>query len=298
MKLRDYDVYGHEEVSMHLSELSSRYPMLQINTIGQSVLGRTINSLKIGSGDRKLQCNASFHANEWITTSLLMKFTDEIIAAYQESRSLYGYDVQSLLSRTSLWLVPMVNPDGVELVLRGRDSISDELLRNAVYQWNDYSDDFQDWKANIRGVDLNDQFPAFWEAERERRTVNVPASRDYGGEAPLTEPEACAIAAFTLEQDFDVVVALHTQGEEIYWNYRDMEPSHAEAMANRLADVSEYAAIKLTDSDAGFKDWFIQETSRPGFTIELGSGVNPLPISDFDSIYPKFARLLLEALKL
>ena len=36
---------------------------------------------------------------------------------------------------------------------------------------------------------------------------------------------------------------------------------------------------------AGYKDWFIQTYNRPGYTIEVGKGVNPLPLSQFDEIY-------------
>ena len=36
---------------------------------------------------------------------------------------------------------------------------------------------------------------------------------------------------------------------------------------------------------AGSKDWFIQQFERPGYTIEAGLGVKPLPISQFDRIY-------------
>ena len=35
----------------------------------------------------------------------------------------------------------------------------------------------------------------------------------------------------------------------------------------------------------GYKDWFIMNYRRPGFTIEAGLGNNPLPISGFDEIY-------------
>ena len=38
-------------------------------------------------------------------------------------------------------------------------------------------------------------------------------------------------------------------------------------------------------SFAGYKDWFIKVFRRPGFTIEAGSGENPLPIGQFEEIY-------------
>ncbi len=38
-------------------------------------------------------------------------------------------------------------------------------------------------------------------------------------------------------------------------------------------------------ANAGYKDWFIQHYNRPGYTIEAGIGVAPLPLSQFDKIY-------------
>lgn len=40
-----------------------------------------------------------------------------------------------------------------------------------------------------------------------------------------------------------------------------------------------------TNSYAGYRDWFISFYNRPGFTVETGSGINPLPISQFNQIY-------------
>ena len=58
-------------------------------------------------------------------------------------------------------------------------------------------------------------------------------------------------------------------------------------LGERFAQVSGYtlAAPAESSSYAGYKDWFIQAFRRPGYTIEVGSGVNPLPLSQFDEIY-------------
>jgi g-D-glutamyl-meso-diaminopimelate peptidase len=249
--------------------------------------------LRIGGGTKEVHFNGAFHANEWITTPMLIKFIHEYADAYVNGKLLYGVDAAALYNKTSLWVVPMVNPDGVELIL----DKPPKWMHDELQQWNGGSTDFSGWKANIRGVDLNDQFPANWEMERNRRQVANPAPRDYTGTAPLTEPEAIAMAKFTRERNFSLVIAFHTQGEEIYWNYNDLEPVESEPIAERLAQVSGYQAIRLTGSDAGYKDWFIQEFRRPGFTVELGLGSNPLPYAQFDEIYSKASAIMLEALQ-
>src|SRR5690606_173378 len=149
---------------------------------------------------------------------------------------------------------------------------AEEPYRSSVLQINQGNTDFSGWKANIRGVDLNNQFPALWELEAERR-IKEPAPRDFPGPAPLTEPEAIAMAELTRESNFQRVLAFHTQGRVIYWGFENLEPPESEQLALEFARVSGYAPIRTVDSYAGYKDWFIQDWRRPGFTIELGQGV-------------------------
>lgn len=290
------ETYGYLDLVEGCRQLTGRYPFLSAYVIGKSVMGKPILALRCGTGLRNIHMNGSFHANEWITSALLMRFVADLSAAYCSGERISGQQVVELCNQVTLWAVPMVNPDGVELAQRGT-SPSHPWHRQLI-AWNGGSDQFSGWKANIRGVDLNDQFPAFWEEECKRRGLAGPGPRDYPGPYPLSEPEAIAMARFTETIAFDAVLALHTQGREIYWNYRDYEPAEAEQLAWKLGQVSGYKPVKLTGSDAGFKDWFIQQYRRPGFTVEAGYGENPLPMSNFDSIYVELQPLLLEALRL
>ncbi|OPA81090.1 peptidase M14 [Paenibacillus selenitireducens] len=287
--------YGPVQLMEDAERLCERYPFIRQYIIGYSVMGKPIIALRIGTGEREIHFNGAVHANEWITSPILMKYMEQYAKAYRSGTSWNGMDPQDCYNCNSLWVVPMVNPDGVELAQEGISP------RHPYYrlllQWNGGSFQFARWKANIRGVDLNDQFPAHWEEERERRGKKGPGPRDYSSEAPLTEPEAATLAEFTRAHNFDMVVSLHSQGEEIYWNYRDYEPSVSEEIARRFAQASGYRSVKLSGSDAGYKDWFIQEFRKPGFTIEVGQGRNPLPLQDFREIYQDVAGLLTEALR-
>ena len=53
--------------------------------------------------------------------------------------------------------------------------------------------------------------------------------------------------------------------------------------------------LELTPAEsayAGYKDWYIQAYNRPGYTIEAGSGVNPLPLNQLPKIYADNEALL------
>lgn len=278
--------------------LKYRYPFIQTGSVGRSVMGREIPYIRIGMGSTQVFYNASFHANESITTPLLLKFAEDYAKAYRTGGDLYGVSAQSLYENYQLYLVPMVNPDGVDLV--------NGLLTNGVYFRNAraIAEDYPSipfpsgWKANIEGVDLNLQFPAGWDNAKEIKFAQgytSPAPRDFVGDSPLVAPESRAVYQFTREHDFSLILAYHTQGEVIYWKYLDYEPERSYEIARYFGDVSGYLVEETPQESgyAGYKDWFIQDYNRPGYTIEVGMGENPLSMSQFAQIYEDNRGILL-----
>ncbi|PLS14609.1 peptidase M14 [Bacillus sp. M6-12] len=293
--VQGHQSYDYNKLLKDIRRLEDVYPFMQTSSIGNSVLGREIPETLIGTGGKRIHYNASFHANEWITSSVMMTLLNDYLLSLTNQTSIRGRDTFTYYQQTTLSIVPMVNPDGVNLVLIGPPA--SKPWRNRLIGLNNGSDDFARWKANIRGVDLNDQFPARWEQEKARNPAE-PGPRDYGGENPLSEPEAIAMANLTRKRDFARVIAFHTQGEEIYWGFENLEPPESEGMAREFARVSGYEAVKTLESYAGYKDWFIQDWRRPGFTVEVGKGINPLPLSQFDEIYQEALGIFLAGLYL
>ncbi|MCM3698843.1 M14 family metallopeptidase [Paenibacillus macerans] len=285
--------YNYAALRSDLNRLMDLYPFLGYRNIGHSVMGKPLPELRIGKGNKRVHANGAFHANEWITTPVLIKFLNHYSLALTNNTGIRGLQMWPYYEAATLSVVPMVNPDGVDLVINGLPE--QEPYRSDVLSYNNGSTDFQGWKANIRGVDLNDQFPALWEREAARNPQER-GPRDYGGTAPLTEPEAIAMADLTRESDFARVLAFHTQGEVIYWGFENLEPPYAETIVNEFARVSGYEPVRNIESYAGYKDWFIQDWRRPGFTVELGSGVNPLPLAQYDEIFEESLGILLASL--
>ncbi len=278
--------------------LSIRYPFIATGCIGQSVMGKSVMFMQLGRGEKQVFYNASFHANEWITTPVLLKFAEDYSKAYAENTDIYGEDAQRLFSEFSLYMVPMVNPDGVDLV---NGVLKDEAYKRSTA---DIAANYPDipypdgWKANIEGVDLNLQFPAGWEQAREIKFAQGftgPAPRDYVGESWLVAPESMNIYNFTISHDFRLILAYHTQGEVIYWKYLNYEPENSRRIAEYFGEVSGYTVedTPYASGFAGYKDWFIQGYNRPGYTIEAGLGQNPLDMSQFETVYENNKYILL-----
>ena len=280
-----------ESCQQMILALVEKYPFCRTEVIGSTAFGRPLRTLVIGDGPRKVIYSASHHANEWITSLVLLKFAEELAQSISENGVIFGVEARQLADTATIYMVPMVDPDGVDLVTGAipPGSIPYEAARNLAEFYPDIP--FPGgWKANLLGVDLNLQYPAGWLQAREikfSQGFTQPGPRDYVGRAPLNQLESRALAGYTEFIAPALVLAYHAQGEVIYWQFRDYEVPGAEELGEAFAAVSGYALedTPFESSFAGYKDWFIQEFRRPGYTIEVGQGENPLPLDQFEKIY-------------
>ncbi len=262
--------YSYGQMTTDAGKLEEMYPdIISTDSIGKSVEDRDILLIKLGKGDKKIVLAGAHHAREYITSTFLMETIDEYARAY-ETEGKYGeFDLKALLDEVTIYVVPMVNPDGVNLVQNGIDSVADpEKVREMHMEKNSYSE----WKANINGVDLNRQYPCLWE---KKKGPDGPSSENYMGKQPATEPEVKAMMKLCRDNDFLLAASFHTKGEVIYWadsGTVDEIPA-ANQIAQTLADVTGYKKNPVSehpaDYAAGFENWFRQDFAHPAFCIEL-----------------------------
>lgn len=281
--------------------LSQRYPQLKAFPIGKSLLNRNLFALCIGDMHNATVMAGSFHASEWLTTLLLLRFCEDLLRALTHGRRIGDIDVSRALEKRSVVFIPCVNPDGVEIVLNGTKSAG--IYQQAVARLYAEMPPDEVWQANARGIDLNHNFDAgFAQLKRleQHKGIYGPRHAGYGGSRPHSEAETIALVNFCISCDVKQVYAFHSQGEEIYYRYGERTPAKANLMAHMLAASSGYHLPKATGTAAhgGFKDWFIERFGRPGFTVEIGRGKNPLPIEELEPIYARLLEMLLLTLLL
>lgn len=255
--------------------------------IGKTALGVPIPCIRIGRGRRAVLIVGAHHGTEHITANIALKFALDLLHGELPH-------ADGISATRAVFAVPMLNIDGCAIARGDSLPLSPEKYDPSV---------FPRWQANARGVDLNHNYPAGFSACKEaERAIGItsPSSTRYGGELPLSEPETAALARLTraLAPRLSVAVALHTQGEEIYYDYGGKVPRGAGTLAERMALVSGYRLSRPEEniaSHAGYKDWVIEKFGVPAFTVECGRGSNPLPPDDFPEIYKKVRPILTEA---
>ena len=291
--------YTYEIMEKDIMALKARYPFIEVGVAGKSVLGKNLYYIKLGKGANQVFYNGAHHALEWITSPMLMKFIENFSKAYADGTTIKGYNVRDIWNRSTIYIIPMVNPDGVDLVIDGLKK--DNPYYSQLIQWNKGSTDFSTvWQANIRGVDLNHNYDAAWQLSKQAEAsygVYGPGPTRYSGPYPESEPESKAVADFTRNHNFRLVIAYHTQGEVIYWTFMNKIPPDARRIGELFSKASGYMLSQPygITSYAGYKDWFIDKFNRPGYTIEVGKGKNPLPLSQFNDIYNDNIEILLLA---
>lgn len=273
-----------------------RENFVHIGRFGESRGGRPLYFVRIGQGENRVMLTACHHANEFLTGLCLWGALEDYCRRLQQGE----LSACTAFTESTLLVVPWVNPDGAALLL-GLAPMTDWERAEHIAKRYPQIPFPEGWKANLRGVDLNLNYPASWEEVKRckaQKGIIAPAPRDYAGDVPLSEPETCALVELTRDFSPDTLVALHSQGEEIYVNYKDQFPKGSKALALKLSEALGYAVVKTPpDADGGgYKDWFMDRFARPAATVEMGLGENPLPLSQFPGLLEKTCRLIKELL--
>ena len=299
--LLDFPVPMDHAAMMRVLDLFvRRYDFLSVYTMGTSLHGRSIPMVRIGNekATRTVLYVGTHHSMEWITTVLLLRFINEYAEHYRSRRRIFNINPEYLYRSRLLCIVPMLNPDGVELQIHGAN---DAPNRERLIAMNQGSGDFTHWQANGRGVDLNHNynagFAAYKELERSSGILGGAPTR-YSGEYPESEPEVGVLANYLrFDDSVKLLLTLHTQGEEIYYTSDGKCPPKAKNIARLLSQMSGYSLSEAMGmaSFGGLTDWAIRELNLPSFTIECGKGVNPLPLDTHFSIYTAIREMLFTA---
>ncbi|MCX7714377.1 MAG: M14 family zinc carboxypeptidase [Clostridia bacterium] len=283
--------YDYKAMCAQCEQLCRRYSFVQMFCIGESVMKKPIYCLKIGKGEKKLLLVGAHHGLDYLTSALILLFFENYAKAFDKKERLLEYDVEALYERVSLYAVPMVNPDGVDIAANGPDVENKyhfELLRHVGMLKFEAV-----WQSNVRGVDIDYNYNIDWTPIAAR-----PSPAWYAGPYSESEPETQALVRLARSLNFDMAIDFQGAGREIYYCFNGLTSSKSFDFARRFSEKSGYIlAMPRNFSEAGsFAYWFVNEFKKEGFVIKIGYGQSPLPVSMIGSIYAENAPIILCAL--
>lgn len=225
--------------------------------IGKSVKNKPIFAFHFGKFDApQILLTASTHAREYVSTAV-------------------GYEMIKACSfkNNGVWFVPLVNPDGVEIVL---------------------SEKQKQYKANANLVDINVNFDANW--GKGKSNLFQPHYENYVGPRPESEIETRNLTNFTRHLRPQFALNLHTKGEVIYFGdfLKDENKGKDNILASQISNITGFPKIKTSGSFGGFSDWCEMSQSIPAITLELGaeSLTHPIPLSQTKNLSSKVKNIL------
>ncbi|MBB2183067.1 hypothetical protein H0486_09265 [Lachnospiraceae bacterium MD1] len=310
----DEPIYSYDTLIHDTKKLEEQYhSILDCVTIGSSHDNRDIVLLKLGIGEKYIICCSGVHARETINPIVLMRIIEyysQMYMEYQEhtnrfktliknptrhigeeyEQMLYGACIYELLQTFTILFVPLLNPDGYMVSLKGFDEIrNDELRRKCL----DYNIPHYEWKFNARGVDINRNFPCkLW---RQKDSTDHSAS----------ENETKALIDLFHEYKSMGFLDFHSRGKSIYY-YRSMMSESYNLkqlkIANRFREITNYDLevpeneIDSGDSGGNTVHYFSENFHKPALTIETvdEDATFPLDIKYRESTFEELKLMIFE----
>lgn len=264
------DYHSYSELVAEMKSLAEKFPSIcRLEDLGRSIEGRQILALKISDNVALNEPEPGFlflgchHAREWISVEVPFYLARYLVVNYPQIIS-----VQNLVNEAQIWIVPLVNPDGLEYTIK-------------FYRY---------WRKNRRlnsdgsfGVDLNRNYGFNWGIDNRGSSPN-PASETYRGVAPFSEPETKAVKDLFFNYQFQALISYHSYSQVILypWGFTTAPADKYELLFNLAKKMSDLMAsvhgrrydfgqastmLYLTNGDT--TDWAYGISGIPAFTIEL-----------------------------
>jgi len=172
--------------------------------IGESVNGREISCLKIGTGSNNVLFEGGVHGDEWSGTEMVYMWAEYLLNNRDDPV------VTQILNGTTQYCIPMSNPDGHEMKTR----------------------------KNAHGVDCNRNWDNHFGGQG---SSGNPVSQTYRGPYAFSEPETIAYKHLVESTKFERAVSWHSGTEIILfpWGW-DWNPTPDDAYFKQVcADVKQ-----------------------------------------------------------
>lgn len=276
--------YSYETMEQDLKKIAETYSRcVQFSSLGETLDHRQIYCLRLHEDNqenyglpesmqntrrkhkepRRILVQAAMHAREWKNTQLVMMMTERFLRCYDADILWEGIPYRQLLRNHELYILPMTNPDGVQISQFGVPGITDVKLRSSLQEMIEKQKGRSDsvtrrWKGNARGVDLNRNF-----------VVGFPCETVNPGEEPLSEPESRVLWDCIARLRPELVVNYHSTGQEIFYRRYFTGLEH-------ISRCTGYPLVQETEKPNGSLGDMLTDKKIYWCTLETGIGSAPV----------------------
>jgi hypothetical protein len=160
--------FKHQDIVPVLDSLTGKYP-LEVSKVGESLEKRTIYQVKAGTGATKVLLWSQMHGDEATATMALFDIFNFLTASGDEFDSLRNI----ILANTTLYAIPMLNPDGAERFQR-RTASDVDMNRDALRLQTPEGALLKNLQQKLKplvGFNLHDQNPRYGVGKTGKQAV-------------------------------------------------------------------------------------------------------------------------------
>jgi carboxypeptidase T len=261
--------HSYSEVEEGLHAMAQEYSLIaSLHDLGETLEGRTIWGLKISDNveleenEVKVLFIGCHHAREWISVEVPYMLAEYLLSEYRENPQ-----VRKLVNQSEIWIVPLLNPDGLEYSIH-------------TFRW---------WRKNRRnnndgtfGVDINRNYSYMWGFDDAGSSPQT-WTQTYRGPYGFSEPETEAMRQLFQQREFKAAISYHNYAQLVlypwsYWYVRAPHYTILNYLATRMSQLMEGSRGYYYDPGQGcglyttngdFTDWAYGIHGSLAFTIEL-----------------------------
>lgn len=234
--------------------------ILEVSNIGFSEDGREILMFQVGNASNNILLTGGVHGRETLNPIVLLKMVEDYCEIYKKTENI------------SYTIIPLINPDGYMIALRGFNVIRDEKKR---LQAKKQGIPYYLWKYNAASKDLNRNFPSNTWLAKEK------------GDAPATEKETKALIKVMKMLPSEAYIDFHSRGNEIFYYRSQMDQQYNKTqleLAKKMSEVSSYQLAPVTkeipqnDTGGNTVHYYSEYIRKPAFTVETVSEKISFPL--------------------
>ena len=282
--IEDSSVYSTSMIYEDVIQLMYRYSeVLKVDILGFSEFGQAIPLLKIEGNEndrnkKPVLFVANLHAREFYSSKFLMKFTNQFLLSLHNDKCLYP-DASRYLDEYIFYIIPLANPDGLKIAQQDWDGI--EEYREEINRLKRIGP-FSDWKANGKGIDLNNNFDdGNFHLKHGRLFEESPASQGHKGSHPGEAIEARLIQDLVDSIRPMITLSFHTKGDVLFWadkgthaKFKGLDTKLNKRVSQECGLIMARVSQNPKDYAAGLENYVRAKTGTIGVCVELSKPNN------------------------